>query len=225
MGRKRITKKQLKEDAFVSTAFEASHYIQENLTSIILSIVGVIALAGVVFLFINYRTQQANESALAMFKADGLYMNGQYALAAADFEKVAEDFSGSTVANKAVFFAGDSYYKAGEYEQALARFEQCREELSGDDPLMVNCLVGLAASYEGLENLEKAIELYREAIQAAEYDFQKIEISRTLSIALEAAGKNREAVETLDRIIQDYPDNSFSGEITELRAEFAAKTR
>jgi tetratricopeptide (TPR) repeat protein len=223
MGRKRITKKQLKEDAFVSATFEASHYIQENRTRIILGIVGFLALIGVVWLYINYRQDRLEESSTAMFRAQSLYMNGQYALAAADFEKLAEEYSGSALARKAFFFAGDAYYEAGDYQQALSRFEECREKLSEDDPLLLNCLVGQAAACEQLENLDKAIEVYREALATAGYDYQKLEILISLCRVLAAAGRNTEALELTDRIIEDYPDYPRSQMIVELRAELKAR--
>lgn len=223
MGKKRITKKKLKEDAFVSSAFETGHYIQENLTKIIISFVGVIALTGLVWLFVNYRLERAEAASLALFQAQALLMNGQYSLAAADFEKLAEDYSGTPESEKAVFFAGDSYYKAVEYDQALERFEQCRDVLSSEDPLMVNCLAGLAATHEQLKNLDQAIEFYRQALEITSYDYQKIEIIRDYSRVLSLAGKNAEALELMDRIIVNYPDNPRTGEIIELKAEMLAK--
>ncbi|HUU26734.1 MAG TPA: tetratricopeptide repeat protein [archaeon] len=225
MGKKRITKKKLKEDAFVSASFEVGHYVQENLTRIIMGTVGIFALIGMVWLFINYHRGRAEEAAVAMYKAENLYLNGQYALAAADFEKIVEDFSGSEEARKAAFFAGDAYYKAGQYDQALARFENCRNELAEDDPLMVNCIAGLASTYEQMGNLDQAIELYKEAVRHASYDYQKLEINGSLSRALAAAGRNGEAAEILDRIIKDYPDNPLTSSFIELQAELQAKAK
>lgn len=223
MGRKRITKKQLKEDAFVSATFEAGHFIQEHLTKLILGTVGALALIGAVWLFINYRFERRQDASLAMFKAQGLYMNGQFALAASDFEKLISDYSGTEQARKALFFAGDSRFKAGEYDQALTHFQKCREEMSHADPLMLNCLVGLAATYEEQKNLQQAAETYREALEAAAYDYQKIEIMSDLSRVLAMDGRNDEALQVMDQIIKDYPDNPRTGEIIELRAELAAK--
>jgi tetratricopeptide (TPR) repeat protein len=223
MGKKRITKKKLKEDAFVSTAFETGHFIQENMTRIILSFVGVIVLAGLAWLFVNYRLERAEAASLALLQAQALYMKAQYSLAAEDFERLAEDYSGAPEAEKAIFFAGDSYYNAGEYDQALELFEQCRDVLSADHPLMVNCLVGLAATYEQLKNMDQAIEFYRQALEIAVYDYQKIEIIRDYSRILSVVGKNAEALELMERVIADYPDNPRTGEIIELKAELLAK--
>ena len=190
-----------------------------------MSIVGVVVLVGIVWLFINYRAERAEEASLAMFKAENLYINGQYALAASEFENVIEQYSGSVPAKKAVFFAGDAHFKAGEYEQALSRFEEGREKYSAEDPLRLNCLVGLAAVYEQFEEYDKAIETYREALALARYDFQRFEIMSSLSRVLAMAGRNTEAVETMDRIIETYPDYPLTGEIIELRAELIAKMR
>ena len=223
MGRKRITKKKLKEDAFVSASFEAGHFVQEHLTRMIAGVVGFLILGGMVWMYINYRGERANEAGLALFKAQNIYMNGQYALAASDFERVAEDYSGTVAGDKAVFFAGESHYKAGDLNQALSYFEQCREKLSRDNPLLLNAVIGQAAAYEQLEDFDKSIEFYTEALEMADYDYQKLEIMDSLSRVMSMAGRNREALEVMDRIIENYPDSPITGLIIERKAELLAR--
>ena len=223
MSKKRITKKKLKEDAFVSATFEAGHFVQENLTSIILGIAGFIVAIGIIWMYTNYSSERSNEAGLAMFKAQNLYINGQYALAASDFERVSEEYSGTDAGEKAVFYAGDSHFKAGDLNQALTFFERCRDELSEDDPLMLNAIVGQAAVYEELKDFEKSIQYYQEALELAVYDYQKIEILDALSRVMALAGRNREALEMMDRIIENYPDNPRTGTVTERKAEMLAR--
>lgn len=223
MARKRITKKKLKEDAFVSATFEAGHYVQENLTRLILGTAGVLVLAGMVWMYLNYRREMAAEAELALFKAQNIYINGQYALAASDFERVAEEYSGTAAGKKAVFFAGDSHYKAGDLNQALSQFEQCREKLDKDDPLMLNAIIGQGAVYEELKDFDKSIDHYRQALEKAKYDYQKITILDALSRVLAMAGRNEEALEMMDRIIENYPDNPRTGPIVERKAELLAR--
>lgn len=224
MGKKRITKKKLKEDVFVTATFEASHFIQEHLTKLILGVVGLFTLIGIVWLFVGYRQSRQQDAALAMFKAEGLYMGGQYALAATDFDKAADEYSGTVPGKKAAFFAGDSYYKAGQYEKAQGRFEDCRKKLSSKDPLMVNCLVGLGAAYEQLNDLEKAAENYKAALERADFNYQKIEIMNCLARVYKLQGNNDLALATFDRIIKDFPDDPRIGSILQRRAELKAKT-
>ncbi|MEA2062415.1 MAG: tetratricopeptide repeat protein [Gemmatimonadota bacterium] len=223
MGRKRITKKQLKEDAFVSASFEAGHFIQENMSRIIMIGVGVIILAGMVWMYVNNRRVRSSEAALAMYQAQNIYANGQYALAASDFDLVAEDHAGTVSGDKALFFAGDAHYKAGDYDQALVRFEQCRDKLSSSDPLLLNAVTGQAACYEQLENLEKAIEYYSQALEMAAFDYQRQDILNALSRVQAMAGRNSDALATMERIITDYPDAPGTGMIIERKAELEAR--
>jgi len=223
MGKKRITKKKLKEDAFVSGAFEASHFVQEHLTRIILGVVGFLILVGMVWVYTNYRRERAGEAKLALFKAQSLYLNGQYALAASDFERVAEEFSGTVDADKAVFFSGDAHYKAGDLDLAQTRFEECREIFSRDDPLLLNAIIGLAAVYEELEQYDRSIEAYREAFELAAYDYQKLLIMDGMSRVMAMAGRNQEALEAMDWIIENYPDSPNTGTVIERKAELLAR--
>ncbi len=222
MSRKRISKKELKEDAFVSGAFEASHYVQEHLGKIIGGIIGVLVLVGLSWMYVNFRAEARADAAVAMFKAEGLYLNRQYALAAADFENIADDYSGTDQGRKAVYFAADSYYNSGDYDRAMELFNRFSDDSDSDEPLMVNVLIGIGACHEQFEEYSQAIDYYSRALESAQFDFQKIEALSCLSRAYRLTGQDEEAIVTLSRIIDNYPDNQRSGEFIEIRAELRA---
>jgi tetratricopeptide (TPR) repeat protein len=222
MSRNRLSKKELKEDAFVQGAFEASHYIQEHMGKIVGSIIGVLVLVGVAWMYFNFRAETNAEAALAMFKAEGLYINGQYALAATDFENLAGDYSGTVQGKKAVYFAADCYFNSGDFDRAMELYTQFRDGNGRKDPLMVNALVGMGACHEQFEEFPQAVESYREALGLAEFEFQKVEILSAISRAHRLAGEVDQAIAALDEIIDTYPDNPRSGEFIEIRAELKA---
>ncbi len=222
MSSKRISKKELKEDAFVSGAFEASHFIQEHLSKIIGSIVGVLLLLGLGWMYLNFRTETRADAAVAMFKAEGLYLNRQYALAASDFENIADDYSGTDQGNKSVYFAAESYFNAGDFDRAMELYNRFMDDNGRDEPLMVNVLVGIGACHEQFEEYSQAVESYNKALGSAPFEFQKIEVLSCLSRAYRLAGQQEEAIATLSRIIETYPDNPRNGEFIEIRAELQA---
>lgn len=225
MSKKRISKKELKEDAFVSAAFEASHYIQENKAKLILYAVSFLAVVTIGWLFVSYRIEQKEQAALSMFQAQARYTNGQYAMAATDFENIADDYSGTSQGRKALFFAGDAHFREGNYDRALEYFQRASDELPSDDPLLVNSLVGLAATHEQLGDPDQAIEAYRRAEQTAEYDFQTIEIMTSLARVLDDTGRSDEAIRVLEDILQRFPDSPRKGEIAERKAELEARVQ
>lgn len=218
----KISKKQLKEDAFVSATFEAGHYLQEHMTQIIFGFVGVVVVIGVVWMVVNSRAERFEQSGLAYFRAQSLYINGQYALAASDFDRLSDEYSGTAHADKAIYFAGDSYYKSGQYDQALLRFESATENLSQDDLLYVNALVGEAAVYEQRENYDRALENLNNALDASTYDFQRIEILMATARVQNLQGNKDQAIATYDKIIEAYPDANLTMQAKELRAEIKA---
>ncbi len=223
MSKTRITKKELKEDAFVTAAFEASHFLKENLLKIVLGAAGLIVLAGGIWLYVNYRSERITEASLEFFKVESTYISGNFALAATDFDRVAQEYSGTPTAAKAVFFAGDSYFKAGQYDQAKERFETARKRLKSSDPLKVNSVAGLAAVAEQQGDNAKAVELFREALAMARYDYEKVILMGDLSRALEAAGNNDEALKVMDEIVEKFPDHPRTPLIKEHRAELRAR--
>jgi TolA-binding protein len=223
MPTKRISKKHLKEDAFVSATFEVGHFLRENQTRLLLGAGGLFVTVFLVWFYFNYRTDRQQEASLALFKAEAVFMNGDFAVAAADFDKVTQDFSGTRPGEKAIFFAGDSYFKAGQYEQALSRFDDCRKELPQSDPLMVNCIVGQGAVQEQLGNRDKAIEFYNEALKRSKYEYQKVSIMTDLARALTAAGKDQEAIAVMDSLVARYPDNPQTQQVAETLAELKAR--
>lgn len=223
MSRKRLSKKELKEDAFVSGAFEASHYIQEHMSKIVGGIIAVLVLVGLGWMYVNFRAETRADAAVAMFRAEGMYLNRQYALAAADFEDIADDYSGTVHGNKALYFAADSYYNSGDYDRAMELFNEYLDENGADDPLGINCLVGIGACHEQFEEYPEALESYRSGLELSEYDFQKIEIMASISRVHRLTGDTEQAIAALDEIIEGYPDNRRNGEFIEIRAELKAQ--
>lgn len=223
MSKSRITKKELKEDAFVTAAFEASHFLKENLLKIVLGAAGLIVLAGGIWLYVNYRSERIAEASLEFFKVESTYISGNFAVAATDFDRVAQEYSGTPAAAKAVFFAGDAYFKAGQYDQAKERFETARKKLKSSDPLKVNSVAGLAAVAEQQGDNAKAVELYREALAIARFDYEKVILMGDLSRALEAGGNNDEALKIMDEIVEKFPDHPRTPLIKEHRAELRAR--
>jgi len=223
MSKSRITKKELKEDAFVTAAFEAGHFFKENMLKIILGAVGLLVVVGGGWLYVNYRSERISEASLELFKAEAVYMGGNFAVAATDFDKVAEDYSGTPSASKALFFAGDSYYKAGQYDQAKERFEKARKKLSSSDPLKLNSVAGLAAVSEQQGDPAKAVEIYREALAIAHFDYEKVILMGDLSRALEAGGQTDEALKVMDEIVEQFPDSPRTPLIKEHLAELKAR--
>ena len=218
----KISKKQLKEDAFVSATFEAGQYLKDHMTQIIFGVVGVFVVIGIVWMVINSRTERFEQSGLAYFRAQTLYVNGQYALAASDFDRLSDEYSGTAHADKATYFAGDSYFKSGQYDQALLRFESAVDNLSEDDLLYINALIGEAAVYEQRENYEFALEYLNKALDASSYDFQKLEIMMSIARVQNLQGNKDQAIATYDKIIEDYPDAQRTMMAKELRAEIKA---
>ncbi|MCE5269770.1 tetratricopeptide repeat protein [bacterium] len=223
MSKSRITKKELKEDAFVTAAFEAGHFFKENMLKIVLGAVGLLVLVGGSWLYVNYRSERITEASLELFKAESIYMGGNFAVAATDFDRVADDYSGTPSAAKALFFAGDSYYKAGQYDQAKERFEKARKQLSNSDPLKLNSVAGLAAVAEQQGDPAAAAGIYREAVGLAHFDYEKVILMGDLSRALEVGGQTDEALKVMDEIVEKYPDSPRTPLIKEHRAEVRAR--
>ena len=173
-------------------------------------------------MYINFRAETRADAALSMFKAEGLYVNQQYALAATDFENLAEDFSGTEQGRKAVYFAADCYFYSGDFDRAMEFYTRFRDDNSDSAPMMVNALVGIAACHEQFEEYPQAVETYRMALDMAEYDYQKIEILASISRVHRTAGQTNEAIATLNEIIDTWPENPRNGEFIQIRAELEA---
>ena len=212
--KKRISKKEMKEDALVSTYVQARTYYEEHKRniSVALTAIVVLAIAGVVY--VNNRKTNNEKATTELGKVYQFYDGGQFQKAIdgmpeqniVGLKSLVANYGGTHSGEFARFLLANCYYQLGNYEDALRHFEDFSP---GDPQFDATRLAGIAQCDEALgkhadaaEYFDKAATKYPQLANAAEY-FSSAARNYALS------GQKERALDLYKRLKKNYPTTTY----------------
>lgn len=169
---KRITKRQIKQDKLVSTAFKVSEYVQKRKNYFLIGLASIIVV-GLVIYFINYSIAKRNTDAVELFgKGQLAAAMGQVNLAIVDYKGVVEQYGSSPIANRACYFLANTYKNQDNYESALVYYELYINKYGKDKLLLIAAYAGAAVCFEEKDEFSRAGDYFYKAAELADNDNQ-----------------------------------------------------
>ena len=206
-GAGKLTKKELREDTFVSAASKVEHFYHENQNRVLgIIVVVIILIAGGVFLQ-RMSTESRMIESYDLTVAKMAYGQGQYAAARPALENVINEYSGE-VAAEAKYYLARIEFEQGNFTEAETVFREYQQSFSGDDYTNCAVIAGLAASLEAQQKYEEAAATYEEA--AAKYTQLPYAPESLLQASRVYMHINQEdnAERVLNKLIEDYPEST-----------------
>ncbi|MEZ4389399.1 MAG: tetratricopeptide repeat protein [Candidatus Krumholzibacteriia bacterium] len=134
MSAHKFTKKELKQDSFVSSTEKVLEFGQRNATMIgVALLVAVVALVGGSYLK-NTRAAAAREASAQLYQGQVLLAQGEYSAAMGPLQDCVDDHGGSEFGRYARVALVQAMLALGDTEGALARIQQYVGELPATDP-------------------------------------------------------------------------------------------
>lgn len=128
------------------------------------------------------------------------------------FEAIVKQYSGTAAGNRAAFGAGVASLKLGKYIDAVKYLE----DFNTSDPLLSARKYGcLGDAYAEQKQMDKAIENYKKAADAADNEITAPTYLYRAALALEQKGNKKEALELYKKVNNAYP-NSQEGMAAEI---------
>ena len=202
--RKKMTKKEIKEDKFVEVALSAKAYVEDNykqVSIIVLSVFGVILLL-MVWNYVHH--QNAEKSSVLLGQAQLEYQNLNYSKAKEFINQLMDEYPGTDACDQGTFLYANLLYQEKNYAEAKDLYKKFIDSYSGSNILIASGLAGYAACLEKEENYEEAAEYYMRAQKKAK-DF--IEAPNYLYLAglnYTAADDYEDARDAFQKIVDDY---------------------
>jgi len=230
--RKRITRKEIKQDKLVTVYFKVNEWLGENSKIVTAGFAAVVIIFTAAFLYSSHKSANEDKASQELAVAERLFEDSQYRDAidklnvlvdnysgtksgriedsqyrdAIDkLNVLVDNYSGTKSGRIGKFFLASAHYNLGEYGLAEVNF---RNFLSKpiDDPLLVSSAMnGVAASLEQQDKFTEAAKQYENA--AKKYP-QEIYASSALFNAArcyQKAENNQKAVILLEEILKEYP--------------------
>jgi len=223
--KKKITKKQLKEDALVSSYVKVTTFYEKHKREISIGVTVAVVLAIVALIYFRNRAdndQRAMAQVAAVYK---FFDNGQYQIAIdgaperniAGLRSIVDNYGGTDGGELATFYLASAYFQLDSTELALACFEDFSP---GNQFLAVSRYSGIAACHEALGNYREAAEYFERAASA---DVEGVNVAENLHHAARnyaESGERAKALELYRRLKKNHPTTRYGREadrfITEL---------
>ena len=222
--RKRITKKQLKEDRLVTTYFNAVEFMRNNRKIVSGVITGLVIAAIVVVAYLNNRSADNRKAAAELSQVLNLFNGGAYQVAIngdpthniTGLKTIVENYGSSETGEEAKVYLADCYYYLGDYDNALRYFK----DYGGSDKFLeASALAGVAEVYEVKDNYEKAAEYYDRAAGRDSKNFLTAQYLVGAARNYIKIGKKDRALDLLKRVRKDFPDSPYVTNVDYYMAE------
>lgn len=203
-ARKKMTKKEIKEDKFVEIALSARAYVEENYKQVSLIIASVFGIILILMGWNYHQNIQAEESSALLGQAQLEYQNLNYSKAKEFITRLMDEYSGTEACDQGIFLYANLLYQEKNYFEAKDLFKEFIDSYSGSDILAASGLAGYAACLEQENNNKDAADYYISAQEKAE---NFIEASNYLYLAglnYEVAAEYEEARDAFQKIVDDY---------------------
>ena len=216
--KKKISKREIKEDKLVSAYFEATSWYQENKKTVSSVFTGLVVVVFAAVVIRNNITGN-NEKATSEFaKVMKYYDDGNYEAAISGvpqenirgLQAVVNDYGSSHAGGFAKFYLANAYFATGNFDKAL---EQYLDVSVSDDLVQSSAFAGAGACYEAKGNSADAARYYEKAAMIGKGNTQAAEHLHHAAMNFAAAGNKTRAVELLKKIKKDYPTSSVAREV------------
>lgn len=203
-AQRRMTKHELKEDAFATAMFKAREWLENNLQKALIVGGGIIIVIAAVWGFLAWRSSQETD-AQKLFGQGGVEMrSGNPTAAIAQFQKLLDEHSGSSVAGLGCFQLAQLQYRQRTFDDARVNYQRYLDDY-GSDPMLI------AAAWAGLASIDEQAGFYAEAvgkfIKAVEAEKAGFAAADYLRRGIRCAAANNDtakANELYDRLTKDY---------------------
>lgn len=210
---KHLSKEELQTDPLIENYNKAASFFNENKTTILAILIGVIVVVGSLIGYSFYSSGQEEQAQQRLATAEEYYTQGDYdkALNGDSFQltygflSIANDYSGTEAGNLAIYYASVSSFKLGNIEDALEYLSRYNapKGILGVGPVSFNAKLLLENG-----STEKAAETF---IKAANWDENDTTTPYNLYKAAEAyfkAGNYEKAKELTKKVLDEYPNSS-----------------
>jgi tetratricopeptide (TPR) repeat protein len=216
--RKKLSKKEIKEDKLVTTYYKAIGFFEENKNRIAMyaGILAVVILA--IVLFMNNKKKNNELAGNELARIMNVYDSGNYLEAIEGragtkligLKKLVDSYGSTENGELAKIYIANSYNNLGKLDEA----DKYYSDYSGSNKIFKSTALAGQASYQAYKkNYEKAADLYKKAAFVSDANVLNPEYLLHAGENYMTAGKNSDAKELFEKIKKDYPTATALREI------------
>ncbi len=216
--KKKLSRREIKEDKLVSTYYKVYGYFEENRSRIL--VVGgiILAVIAIVYFYLNNRSENNRIAGEQLSRVMNFYDRGSYLEAIegkegtniAGLKKIVEDYGSTENGELSKIYLANSYNFLGRNDEALKYYE----DYSGSNKTYkASALAGQAGIYADKKEYEKAANLFLKASRVSKDNPLNSDYMLDAGINYLKVGNNDQAKELFETIKKDYPTSTAFREV------------
>jgi len=211
--KKKISKREMKEDALVTTYVKATTFYEAHKKNISMGLVAVLVIVAGTFFYVKNRNADNERAMTDLGRVYQMYDNGQYQIAIdgvperniPGLKTIVENYGGTEGGNMARFYLANAYFLTGKYDEAFEAFEDFS---TSNQVLDVSRLSGIAACYEAKREYKGAAEYFEKAASKYGKDTYAPDNLNHAAANYALAGEKEKALDLYKKLKKSYPTSS-----------------
>jgi TolA-binding protein len=204
--RKRITKKELKQDKLVTFYFQANTWLENNLKYVTGAVMAIVILIVLGILFSNSSKSTNEKASVELTRAVHTFESGDVQGSLSLFNSLVEKYGSTKSGKMARYYLANAFYKNQDFENAQMQYKKFASSFSGDHYITLSALAGVASCMEQKQQFDKAAQEYEKIAEKNPKSFDAAHYLLKASQCYLKANNSSRANVLLDKIIKDYPD-------------------
>jgi len=211
--RKKLTRREIKEDSLVTAYVHGQKFIQNHSKVVNFGLIGLVVVLLLV-IFITRSKRQAEIRALDQLAlAEQIMYSQQNQKPIEEFLQVIELYPGTQAAGKACFLLATAYYSDEDYLNAQKYFEKYLDSYENDKFFILSSIAGIANCYDNLEEYAQAAVLYEKAAKKDENEYLSPIYYRDAGRCYILANQIEKGRKMYQTILNKFPDVYFAKEV------------
>lgn len=207
--KKKLSKKEIKEDKLVVVYYKVYNYFLENKNRIGIYAGGFLVVIAAIYFYMNNKAENNKQAGIQLARVMGLYDAGSYLEAIegrqgtniVGLKKIVSEYGSTENGETAKIFLANAYQMLGNVEEAFKYYE----DFGGSNEVFkATALSGEAGYYAYKKEFEKAADLYLSASRVSKGNVLNPEYMLKAAINYIDAGKKEDAKDLLETIRKDY---------------------
>ena len=214
--RKKISKKEIKEDPLVTYYVRAQKFIQNHSRHLNIGLIAFVAII-VIGIFIVRSKKKADILAGGKLGiAEQYYSVMNYTRAIDEFTSIISTYSGTRAAGRATFYLANAYFEQGDFENAEKYYRMYIEDYGKNRLLAASSWAGSAACMESRADYAEAAAIYEKTGRKFSDLFQAPYYLKDASRCYILAGNDEAGKSILEYIKGNYPNSPIIQKIDPL---------
>jgi tetratricopeptide (TPR) repeat protein len=216
--KKKLSKKEIKEDKLVSFLYKIESFYEENKRRIFTYGIIFLVVVGAVYIYMNQIREENEKAGLELSRVMNLFDSGSYLEAIEGrqgtniigLKRIVEEYGSTENGETAKIYLANAYSYLGNYDEAIKYYE----DYSGDiHVLKASAKAGMAGYYAARQEYKKAADLYKEASSITDINPQNPDYMLDAAVNYIEAGDKEESKVLLNKIKDDYKTSNAYKEV------------